>query len=150
MRRLVEVVDACRGQQQVFVVFRDTYPYQPVSVHLTKGAAQMAANAEAGLSYFGPAAPPPAPPSFNPLLKTAGTSFAQLNQPVATVVLLDAHDDEVLRFPVPTIGSIPNPYTDVEAMFLTPSSVDRYAMPYVVRVYGVAEALERRQHWIHD
>jgi hypothetical protein len=150
MRRLVEVIDSCRGQPQVFVVFRDSSPYQPVSVHLTKGAAQLAAGAEAGLTYFGPVAPPPAPPSFSVILKTAGTGFAQLHHPVSTVVLLGAHDVELVRFPVPPVGSLPNPFTDIEALFLTPSSIDRYAIPYVTRVYGVEYAAEHRKEWIKD
>jgi hypothetical protein len=150
MRRLVEVIDACRGQPQVFVVYRDSSPYQPVSVHLTSGAAQLAAGGEEGLSYFGPVAPNAAPPSFNLVLKTPGTGFAQLQHPVSTVVLLDADHVEVLRFPVPLVGSIPNPYTDIEAVFLTPSSIDRYAMPYLARVYGAAYAAEQREKWIKD
>jgi hypothetical protein len=149
MRRLVEVIDACRGQPQVFVVFRTDPPYQPVSVHLTKGAAELAASG-ADLSYIGPVAPPPAPPKFAIILKTGGTSFAQIHHPVSTVVLLDEHDVELLRFPVPPVGGLPNPTGEVEAVFLTPSSIDRYAMPYLVRVYGAAYAAKQREKWIDD
>jgi hypothetical protein len=149
MRRLVEVVDACRGQPQVFVVFRDSFPYQAVSVHTTDSAARKAAKAESGLSYFGPVAPSAAPSEFYGILKTTGTTFIALPKSVATVVLLDADDGEVARFPV-TLEGLTNPQADTEALFLTPSSVDKYAIPYVSRVYGTEYAAAQRREWIKD
>lgn len=150
MRRLVEVVDACRGQPQVFVVFRDSFPYQAVSVHTTPGAAQEAANAEPGLSYFGPVAPRAAPVTFNPIRKKVGTTFDPLPRTLSTVVLLDANDAELERFPVNFEGRLPNPDTDIEALFFTPSSVDRYAIPYLTRVFGAEYAAAQRRKWIKD
>lgn len=150
MRRLVEVVDACRGQPQVFVVFRDSFPYQAVSVHPTEAAARTAVNAEPSLGYFGPVAPGPAPSGFCAIRKTTGTTFIPLPKPVATVVLLDADDGEVARFPVNLEGRLTNPQADTEALFLTPSSVDKYAIPYVSRVYGAEYAAAQRRKWIKD
>jgi hypothetical protein len=149
MRRLVEVVDACRGQGEVFVVYRDKFPYPAISVHLTARDAQKAIAAEAGLSYFGPVTPEDAPSTFNPVLKTTGTSFKPLSRPVSRVVLLDDNDAELARFSV-NPGGLTNPQTDIEALFLTPSSVDKYAIPYVSRVYGAEYAAERRREWIKD
>jgi hypothetical protein len=150
MRRLVEVVDACRGQPQVFVVFRDSFPYQAVSLHPTDPAARTAANAEPGLGYFGPVAPTAAPSGFCSIRKTTGTTFIPLPKPVTTVVLLDADDGEVARYPANLEGGLTNPQVDTEALFLTPSSVDKYAIPYVSRVYGAEYAAAQRRKWIKD
>ena len=57
MRRLVEVVDGYRGQAQVFVVYRDSFPYQAVSVHTTLTAARQSAQAEPARATSGPSLP---------------------------------------------------------------------------------------------
>jgi hypothetical protein len=153
MRRLLQVVDSCRGLPQVFVVFKEADPYDPDSVHQNRGDAVAATGT--GLSYFGPVAPGPAPGNFAVVLKTGGTSFEQLKQRVTTVVLLD-EDKEVRRFRVPPVGSIPNVNdkgdvkADIEAVFLTPASVDRYAIPYLLQVYGAEYAYQLREEWIKD
>jgi hypothetical protein len=149
MRRLVEIVDACRGQEEVFVVFRDQFPYQATSLHSTAQAAQQAVNAEQGLSYFGPVAPEPTPSGFAAIRKTTGTTFEQFDGPVSRVVLFDAEDNQMAEYNV-DIQGLTNPQTDIEALFFTPSSVDKYAIPYVTRVYGVEYAAERRREWIGD
>jgi len=150
MRRLVEVVDACRGQPQVFVVFRNAFPYQAVSVYTTEGDAQAAVETEAGLSYFGPVAPGAAPTGFYGVLKVAGTTFEPLRHPVSTVVLLDAKNREVERLPVSRDGQLTNPQVDIEALLFTASSVDKYAIPYLSRVLGAEFAAAQRRKWIKD
>jgi len=150
IRRLVEVADACRGAKEVWVVFKDKYPYQAVSVHATEKAAQQAAHAQAGLSYFGPVKPDDSPPNFVALIKTAGTTFIPVERPVAKVVLFDANNERVGEFNVNLKGGLTDPQKDVEAVFLTPSSVDKYAIPYVVRVYGVQYAAAHRQEWFGE
>ena len=145
MRRLVEVADACRGAKAVWVVFEDKYPYETVSTHATEKAAQEVAEAKTGRSYFGPVKPDDPPPNFIALKKPTGTKFIRLERPVAKVVLFDANDEKVDQFTVNLKGGLTDPQNDVEALFLTPSSVDKYAIPYVVRVYGVQFAAAQRR-----
>jgi hypothetical protein len=147
MRRLVEVVDGCRGAEgEVFVVFRDEYPYEAISVHDKEEAAKEAA-AKSGLSYFGPVEPSD-PPEFKAIRKTAGTTFIQYQQPVLRVVLFGTNNEQLDEFKLNPKGGLTNPQKDVEALFFTPSSVDKYAIPYVTRVYGVQFAAERRREWL--
>lgn len=148
MRRLVEVVDGCRGAQGVvFVVFRDEYPYEAISLHDKEQDAKMAAAKEAGLSYFGPVEPSD-PPEFTAIKKTTGTTFIPLARPVSRVVVFDTNNEELEVFHFNPNGGLTNPRKDIEALFFTPSSVDKYAIPYVTRVYGVDYAAARRREWI--
>lgn len=147
MRRLVEVVDGCRGVQGVvFVVFRDEYPYEAISLHDKEEDAKAGAK-EAGLSYFGPVEPSD-PPEFTAIKKTTGTTFIPLARPVSRVVVFDTNNEELEVFHFNPNGGLTNPQKDIEALFFTPSSVDKYAIPYVTRVYGVDYAAERRREWI--
>jgi hypothetical protein len=147
MRRLVEVVDGCRGVQGgVFVVFRDAYPYEAISLHDKEEDAKARAK-EAGLSYFGPVEPSD-PPEFTAIKKTTGTTFIPLARPVSRVVVFDTNNEELEVFHFNPNGGLTNPQTDIEALFFTPSSIDKYAIPYVTRVYGVDYAAARRREWI--
>jgi hypothetical protein len=148
MRRLVEVIDAYRGQPQVFVVFRDSFPYQAVSVHTTLAAARESVKAEPGRSYLGPVAPRAAPTTCYAVRKKVGTTFEALPGTLSTVVLLDANDAELDRFPVNFEGRLPDPDTDIEALLFTPSSIDKYAIPYLTRVFGAEYAAAQRRKWI--
>jgi hypothetical protein len=148
MRRLVEVVDACRGEPRIFVVFKDSFPYQAVSVHKTEDAAKKAAKAESKRSYLGPVAPKDAPKGFYGLLKVPGTTFEPLKKRVATVVLLDADNAEVDRLRVTPEGELPNVQEDIEALLFTPSSVDKYAIPYLTRVFDAEFAAQQRRKWL--
>jgi hypothetical protein len=148
LRRLVEVVDGCRGADGgVFVVFRNKYPYEAISVHDNADDAEVQSKAEAGLSFFGPVVPSD-PPEFYAIKKTAGTSFIQYDRPVYRVVLYDKQDKKVDELELNPKGGLTNPRTDVEALLFTPSSVDKYAIPYVTRVYGVDYAAKRRKEWL--
>jgi len=148
MRRLVEVVAGCRGVKGVvFVVFRDEYPYEAISLHNEEKAAKAAASKEAGVSYFGPVEPSD-PPEFIAIKKTTGTSFIPLARPVSRVVVFDTNNEELEEFHFNPNGGLTNPQKDIEALFFTPSSVDKYAIPYVTRVYGVDFAAARRKEWI--
>jgi hypothetical protein len=148
MRRLVEVVDGCRGVQgMVFVVFRNEFPYEAISLHNEEKAAKEAASKEAGLSYFGPVEPSD-PPEFTAIKKTTGTTFIPLARPVSRVVVFDTNNEELEVFHFNPNGGLTNPQKDIEALLFTPSSVDKYAIPYVTRVYGVEYAAARRREWI--
>jgi hypothetical protein len=131
----------------VFVVFRDEYPYEAISLHNEEKAAKGAASKEAGLSYFGPVEPSD-PPEFIAIKKTTGTTFIPLARPVSRVVVFDTNNEELEEFHFNPNGGLTNPQTDIEALFFTPSSVDKYAIPYVTRVYGVDFAAARRKEWI--
>ena len=147
LRRLVEVVDGCRGAKGVvFVVFRDKYPYEAISVHDKEEDAKDAAASEAGLSYFGPLEP--SDPEFTAIKKTTGTTFIPLARPVSKVVVFDTSGQKLEEFHFNPKGGLTNPQKDIEALFFTPSSVDKYAIPYVTRVYGVDFAAARRKEWI--
>jgi hypothetical protein len=148
MRRLVEVIDGCRGQSEVWVVFKVDFPYQAVSVHLSEPPAEAAAQAGQGLSYFGPVAPEEAPKGFYGVKKVTGTTFYPLARPVATVVLLDGKKEEVARLSVTGAKGLPDVQEDVEALMFTPSSVDKYAIPYLTRVLGVEFAAQQRDRWL--
>jgi hypothetical protein len=149
MRRLVEVVDGCRGVEGVvFVVFRNEFPYEAISLHNEEKAAKMAASREAGLSYFGPVEPSDPPPDFVAIKKTTGTTFKPLDRPISRVVLYDTDNKVVEDFNVNLEGRLTDPQKDIEALLFTQSSVDKYAIPYVTRVYGLEYALKRRREWI--
>jgi hypothetical protein len=148
MRSIVEAVDTWRGQAEAFVVFHESSPYEIVSVHPTDAAARTAVAAGQGLTYVGPVAPRPQPRSSCVVLKTTGCGLKALSQPVSTVVLRDASDTEVAHFTVNVGGRLPNHESDVEAIFLTASGIDKFMMPYLTRVFGVDYAAARRRDWI--
>jgi len=149
MRRLVEVVDGCRGVEGVvFVVFRNEFPYEAISLHNEEKAAKKAVGSKADLSYFGPVEPSDPPQNFVAIKKTTGTTFKPLERPISRVVVYDTDDEQLEEFNVDLQGRLTDPQNDVEALFFTQSSVDKYVIPYVTRVYGVDYAAERRGEWI--
>jgi hypothetical protein len=116
MRRLVEVVDGCRGAKEVvFLVFRDEFPYEAISVHDKEEDAKNAAAREAGLSYFGPVEP--SDPEFTAIKKTTGTTFIPLAKPVSRVVVFDTNNRELEEFHFNPKGGLTNPQKDIEACF---------------------------------
>jgi hypothetical protein len=149
LRRLIEVADGCRGQPEVWIVFKTAFPYQADSVHSTEPPARAAAQAGAGLSYFGPLVPGAAAPAgFYGVRKVTGTTFYPLPRPVATVVLLDSREEQVARLNVTPPGELPDVQNDIEALMFTPSSIDKYAIPYLSKVLGVKFAAEQRAQWL--
>ena len=149
LRRLIEVADGCRGQPEVWIVFNTAFPYQADSVHTTEPPASAAAQAGPGLDYLGPLVPGGAPPaSFFGLRKVTGTTFYPLARQVATVLLLDSKGEEVTRLRVTPPGQLPDVQNDIEALMFTPSSVDKYAIPYLSKVLGVAFAAQQRAQWL--
>jgi len=149
LRRLIEVADGCRGQSQVWIVFKTAFPYQADSVHSTEPPASAAAQAGPGLDYFGPLVPGgAAPANFFGLRKVTGTTFYPLDGPVAAVVLLDNTGTEVARLTVTPPGELPKVQSDIEALMFTPSSIDKYAIPYLSKVLGVKFAAEQRARWL--
>ena len=150
MRVIVEAVDTWRGQTQAFAVFENTAPYHVVSLHPTEAAARDAAESEPGLSYFGPVSPRPAAASPKTVYKKIGCALKVVSETVSSVSLLDAGGNEVKRFTVNLGGRPPDSENDIEALFLTPSGIDKFAIPYLTRVYGAAHAADKRQEWIPD
>jgi hypothetical protein len=151
MRSIVEAVDTWRGQAEAFVVFHDKSPYEIVSVHPTDAAAQTAVKARKGLNYFGPVAPRPRVPSFRPVPKPTGCPIGKpLPEAVSTVVLRNANDVEVAHFTVNVDGRLPNPESDIEALFLTVSGLDKFMIPYLARVFGAEYAAARRREWVKE
>lgn len=150
LRSIVEAVDTWRGQPQAFVVYRDRTPYEVVSVHPTETAARAVAMTDAGWSYLGPFTPRPAADAFLQIYKPIGCRLAPLPAPVTTVVLYDARGVEVRRFAVNLEGRPPDAETDLEALFLTTSGIDKFLIPYLTRVFGAEYAANRRAEWIRD
>ena len=151
MRSIVEAVDTWRGQAEAFVVFQNKSPYEIVSVHPTEEAAQTAVSAKQGLNYFGPVAPKPRVPSFHPVPKPNGCNRPRpVKDTVSTVVLRNASDIEVARFTVNIDGSLPNPESDIEALFLTVAGLDKFMIPYLTRVFGAEYAAASRREWVKD
>lgn len=146
LRSIVEAVDTWRGQEAAFVVYRDKPPHEIASVHPTEAAARAAVKAEKGLNYFGPVAPRPIAGPVT-VLKTTGCGLMALAQTVATIVLLDADENEVAQFRVNRDGP-PNAESDIEAIFLTGSGIDKFMVPYLTRVFGADYAAARRREWI--
>jgi hypothetical protein len=146
MRRLLEVVDACRGEPEVWVVYQDNPPYPAVSVRKTRPEAEADALAAPNRNYFGAVAPDAGSTQFMGVRKTAGTTFEPLKRRVARVVLYDSKNEQFAEYNVHHQG-LPDPQNDIEALFFTPSSVDKYAMAYLMRVYGVDYAAKERREW---
>ncbi len=88
--------------------------------------------------------------SFIWVRKTTGCGLVAVSQPVATVVLRDASGNEVAHFTVNVDGSLPNPESDIEALFLTASGIDKFMIPYLERVFGADYAAARRREWIKE
>jgi hypothetical protein len=148
MRAIVEAVDTWRGQTQAFAVFEDNAPYHVVSLHSTEAAAREAAGT--GRSYFGPVTPRPPASSAKTIAKKVGCAMSVVTQPVSSVVLLDAAGNEVKRYTVNLGGRPPDSQNDLEALFVTPSGIDKFAIPYLTRVYGAGYAATKRGEWITD
>jgi hypothetical protein len=147
MRRIVEAVDGYRGQNQVFVVFQDREPYEVDSVHLNQQQAQARARGGAGLSYLGPIAPLPAT-RVDIVAKKTGCLCVPIRDAVSKVVLLGSREEEVRQFSVTGQGRNVNPDTDIEALFLNSSGIDKFLVPYLTRVFGADYATARRREWI--
>jgi hypothetical protein len=148
MRVIVEAVDTWRGQTQAFAVFENSAPYHVVSLHSTEAAAREAAGS--GRSYFGPVTPTSAAPSPKTVVKKVGCAMSVVSQTVSSVSLLDAGGNEVKRFTVNLGGRPPDSENDIEALFLTPSGIDKFVIPYLTRVYGAGYAAGKREEWITD
>ncbi len=110
--------------------------------------AKAAAAAGPGLSYFGPVVPGAASSGFYGVRKVTGTTFHPLPRAVSTVVLLDANNEVVERFPVSREGQLTKPQEELEALMFTSSSVDKYAIPYLSRVLGAEFAAAQRRKWL--
>jgi len=150
MRVIVEAVDTWRGQTQAFAVFENSAPYHVVSLHPTEAAARDAAESEPGLSYFGPVSPRPAAASPKTVYKKIGCALKVVSETVSSVSLLDAGGNEVERFTVNLGGRAPDSENDLEALFVTPSGIDKFVIPYLTRVYGPGYAAGERAEWITD
>jgi hypothetical protein len=150
MRSIVEAVDTWRGQAEAFVVFRNRSPFEIASVHATEADARTATRAGHGLSYFGPVAPRARPPSFGPVLKTTGCGLMQVPHQVASVVLRDADGAEVAQLTVNGGGAVPDPGSDIEAVFLTVSGLDKFMIPYLTKVFGADYAAAKRREWVKE
>jgi hypothetical protein len=148
MRAIVEAVDTWRGQTQAFAVFENSAPYEVVSLHSTEAEARNAAGA--GRSYFGPVTPRPAAASSKTVYKKVGCALQVVSQPVSSVSLLDAGGNEVKRFTVNLGGRAPDSENDIEALFVTPSGIDKFVIPYLTRVFGTGYAASKRGEWITD
>jgi hypothetical protein len=149
MRSIVEAADNWRGQPEAWVVYRDSKPYEVVSVHATEEAARTAARSGSGLSYFGPVTPPPGPISVTQVIKKPGCGRRVPERPVSTVVLQYSDGTEE-RFKVTLKGQAPNSATDIEALFLTASAIDQFLIPYLARVFGPAYAADKRAELIQE
>jgi hypothetical protein len=150
MRSIVEAVDTWRGQNVAFVVFRDQPPYEIVSVHATDDAARTAATAGSGLNYFGPVAPRSQARSYVKILKTTGCGLRPVAASVSKIVLRDADDVDVEQLTVNDGSTLPDRESDIEAIFLTVSGIDKFMIPYLTRVFGAEYAAAKRKEWIQE
>ncbi len=150
MRSIVEAVDTWRGHGEAFVVFRGQSPYEIVSVHPTSDAAQATVTAGSGLDYFGPVAPRRAAESYVKVLKTTGCGLRPVAASVSTVVLRDANGVDVEQFTVNDGSRLPDRDSDIEAIFLTVSGIDKFMIPYLTRVFGAEYAAAKRKEWIQE
>jgi hypothetical protein len=150
MRSIVEAVDTWRGQREVFVVFRDQSPYEIVSVHATSDDAQAAVAAGSGLGSFGPVAPRGQARSYDKVLKTTGCGLRPVAASVSKIVLRDANDVDVEQYTVNDGRSLPDRESDIEAIFLTVSGIDKFMIPYLTRVFGAEYAAAKRKEWIQE
>ena len=149
MRSIVEAVDTWRGQQEAFVVFQNRAPYEIVSVHRTPDEARTAADARPGLNYFGPVAPRANIERPIIIAKVTGCGLMAINHAVSRIVLLDGNR-EVQQFTVTGRGAVPNPASDIEALFVTASGIDKFMIPFLVRMFGVEYAAAKRREWIKE
>lgn len=150
LRSIVEAADTWRGQREAFVVFRKRAPHEIVSVHPTEEAAGTAAGDQEGLGYCGPIAPRPRAASFAVVLKTTGCNHLQVKAAVSSIVLLDAGGTEVARFTVHAGNGLPNAKSDAEAVFLTPSGLDKFMIPWLTKVFGAEYAAAKRREWVGE
>jgi hypothetical protein len=150
MRSIVEAVDTWRGQGEAFVVFHDAPPYEIDSVHPTNAAAQAAAKAGRGLNYFGPVAPRPNVNTPIIIVKVTGCNLLPITHAVSRIVLLDAKNKEVAQFTANPKGALPDPASDIEAIFVTASGIDKFMIPFLTRMFGAEYAAAKRGEWIKE
>jgi hypothetical protein len=150
LRRIVEAVETLQGQDEAFLVFQDRPPHDILSVHATEVAARDAASAGRGMSYIGPVTPRRMERLIGPVAKVTGCGPVVLSEPVASVVLRNSTNMDVAEFAVSRAEQPPNPVSDVEAIFLTVSALDRFMIPYLTRVYGTEYAATRRREWVKE
>ena len=149
MRSIVEAVDTWRGQTEAFVVFHDRSPYEINSVHPTKEAAQAVASAQRGLNYFGPVAPRDGVQFPIIIAKVTGCGLLPITRAVSKIVLFEGNNT-VAEFTPTRQGALPNPASDIEAIFVTPSGIDKFMIPFLTRMFGVEYAAAKRREWIKD
>jgi hypothetical protein len=149
MRTIVEAVDTWRGQQEAFVVFQNRAPYEIVSVHRTLDEARTAADGRPGLNYFGPVAPRANLELPIIIAKVTGCGLMAINHPVSRIVLYDGNR-EIRQFTVTAPGTVPNPESDVEAIFVTASGIDKFMIPFLTRMFGAEYAAAKRREWIKE
>ena len=149
MRSIVEAVDTWRGQGEAFVVFHNKEPYEIDSVHRTLGEARAVADARPDLNYFGPVAPRNNMQLPTIVVKPTGCGLMAISHAVSRIVLFD-DNREVRQFTVTARGAVPNPASDVEAIFVTASGIDKFMIPFLSRMFGVEYAAAKRRQWIKE
>jgi len=65
-------------------------------------------------------------------------------------VLRDANDVDVEQLTVNDGSSLPDRDSDIEAIFLTVSGIDKFMIPYLTRVFGAEYAAAKRKEWIQE
>jgi hypothetical protein len=149
MRSIVEAVDTWRGQAAAFVVFQNKAPYEIDSVHRTLDEARAVADGRPGLDYFGPVAPRDNIQLPIIIAKVTGCGLLAINRAVSRIVLFE-QNREVRQFTVTGRGAVPNPASDVEAIFVTASGIDKFMIPFLTRMFGVEYAAAKRREWIKE
>lgn len=159
LRRLAEAVDAQRDNRAVWVVVQTQAPYDVRGLYHSQTEATAAATSLAGYTVFGPFANPP-DSGLHTMMVTPdvcpygrhGSSSQCPDDSSAVVRAMPVEDvDSVV---VSIYGKRSPPLhtrfngNDVDAVFLTLSAIDKFAVPYYTRLYGPAVAARMRSDYV--
>lgn len=161
LRRLAEAVDGQRDNRAVWVVVQTQAPYDVRGLYHSQAEAAAITAMLTGYAVYGPYlnAPDsgmqtmmltidPCPGRHSASSQCSDTSL--FLGPVARAMPLETVDSIVVTIYGQRAAPIHRTFGggDVDALFFTLSSIDKFAMPYYSRLYGPAVAARMRSEYV--
>ena len=161
LRRVAEAIDAQRDSRPVWVVIQSAFPHTLLGVYHSSIQATQARATRAGYVTMGPYVTPPDSGTHTMMLTIIpcpGRHDSYSNCPDTThssasasgAIPVDDADSIVVAIYGKRGFVVHRTFApdELDALFLTLSAIDKFAIPYYTRLYGPAIAARMRQQYL--
>ena len=163
LRRVAEAIDAQRDNRPVWVVIQSAFPHTLLGVYHSALQARQARGTRAGYALMGPFVTPPDSGTQTlmlAILPCPGRHDSYSNCPDTTrntnsasaagAIAVDDADSIVVTIYGKRGFVLHRAFApdELDAMFLTLSAIDKFAIPYYTRLYGPAIAARMREQYL--